>query len=266
MIKTHFLRYNLVWLAFLQIGFAAFELHMTTPIMYNINFSNFLGNTALSKKYSFVYTYSNLYGLPSLKLSSWDLYLPFRNIHTCFSHQSFGNKRYQETISSVSINIALNPRLRMWGDIHLFALSIPSYGNAQSMGLSLRMRFQATRSVWWGAAFQNVGGSTIGKSNDIIPQNISVVLGFVPLEYVSTAIVWLQDISLPDYSGITAVKTTFTPSRRISITTGYMNNPVQINVGAQLSHSKLSIAYIINYHVEIERLSSFIGLDLGWDF
>lgn len=262
--KCCFVRGIVVWVVLLQLGFASFELHMTSPIIYGTDFSNcFTGNTP---KYYFNFIHSNLYGIPSLGFSSWNFYLPLGNINTRFSHQGFGNKRYQESVTSMSVKVALNRRFQIWCDIHLFALSIPSYGNAQATGLSLRMRFQATHKVWWGTVFQNINRPVIGKSHDTIPQNIAVLIGIAPVENISTTVAWIQDISLPDYPEITTIKITFVPARWISLTSGYVHNPTQVNVGVRLSFSKLSISYTINYHAEIKRISPFIGLSLGRNF
>jgi len=162
--------------------------------------------------------------------------------------RSFGTKQYRESIFSMGYGHKIKNRMSIGISTNLYALSIPGYGAAQSLGTSLSWHIQVTNQIKWGTILHNINGPTIGQSNDALPQLIISTIVFQPIRPVTVLLEWEQDT---DYSSQIKSGFSIQPKPWLQIQTGYISNTGQMTGAIGLKFYSININYALANHPEL---------------
>jgi hypothetical protein len=161
---------------------------------------------------------------------------------------AFPIKGHGMAIFSMGYGHKIKNRMSIGISTNLYALSIPGYGAAQTLGTTLSWHIQVTNQIKWGTILHNINSPTIGQSNDPLPQLIISTIVFQPIRTVTVLLEGEQDT---DYSSQIKVGFSIQPKSYLRIQTGYISSTGQMTGAIGLKFYSININYALANHPEL---------------
>jgi hypothetical protein len=125
--------------------------------MSHINFNrNILGSImdpaslAMGSKIRFAGQTGRKFNLKPLSHHNFVGEIPSRFGNFALGIQTFGIKQYKESTVSLAYGRRIKQRLRGGVTVNMYSLSIPNYGSATTMGISLAWQVNLNNNIRWG--------------------------------------------------------------------------------------------------------------------
>ncbi|MEA1880876.1 MAG: hypothetical protein U9N31_00510 [Candidatus Marinimicrobia bacterium] len=171
--------------------------------------------------------------------------LPTRWGHFGFGIQTFGMKQYTESTISIAFGKRLKQRVQGGFAVNMYSLSIPDYGSATSVGISLAWHIDLNGWIQWGTILHNINKPAIGVTKDFLPQIIITALSFHPTKNISTQLEWEQDTI---YQGHLKAGFSFKPRKWLMVHTGFVSGTGQVTGAIGLNIYQFNLNYAMANH------------------
>ena len=223
--------------------------------MSHINFNkNILGSImdpaslAMGHQIRFAGQTGQRYNLKPLSHQNFAGEIPSRWGNFALGIQTFGIKQYKESTFSLAYGRRIKQKLLGGVTVNMYSLSIPNYGSATTVGISLAWQVNLNDNIRWGTILHNINGPTIGKSKDPLPQLILSALSFHPTKKISIQIEWEQDTA---FAGHLKTGFSFQPKDWLSLHTGFISGTGQVTGAIGVNFHQVNINYAMANHPQL---------------
>ncbi|MBL7010574.1 MAG: hypothetical protein ISR82_05085 [Candidatus Marinimicrobia bacterium] len=223
--------------------------------MSHINFNkNILGSImdpaslAMGHQIRFAGQTGQRYNLKPLSHQNFAGEIPSRWGNFALGIQTFGVKQYKESTFSLAYGRRIKQKLLGGVTVNMYSLSIPNYGSATTVGISLAWQVNLNDNIRWGTILHNINGPTIGKSKDPLPQLILSALSFHPTKKISIQIEWEQDTA---FAGHLKTGFSFQPKDWLSLHTGFISGTGQVTGAIGVNFHQVNINYAMANHPQL---------------
>lgn len=198
------------------------------------------------------------YNLKPLSHQNFAGEIPSRWGNFALGIQTFGVKQYKESTFSLAYGRRIKQKLLGGVTVNMYSLSIPNYGSATTVGISLAWQVNLNDNIRWGTILHNINGPTIGKSKDPLPQLILSALSFHPTKKISIQIEWEQDTA---FAGHLKTGFSFQPKDWLSLHTGFISGTGQVTGAIGVNFHQVNINYAMANHPQL-GLSHWMGFSI----
>ncbi len=188
------------------------------------------------------------YNLKPLSHQNFAGEIPSRWGNFALGIQTFGVKQYKESTFSLAYGRRIKQKLLGGVTVNMYSLSIPNYGSATTVGISLAWQVNLNDNIRWGTILHNINGPTIGKSKDPLPQLILSALSFHPTKKISIQIEWEQDTA---FAGHLKTGFSFQPKDWLSLHTGFISGTGQVTGAIGVNFHQVNINYAMANHPQL---------------
>tara|TARA_B100000953_G_scaffold178460_1_gene146997 strand:+ start:366 stop:1160 length:795 start_codon:yes stop_codon:yes gene_type:complete len=137
------------------------------------------------------------FGLRSLMESLFVVGGNFRNLGLGLGLSRFGNSTYQETQISILGAKSYKELVQLGISLNMYQLSISHYGQAQTIGSKVSVRYAMGTHVETMISLLNVNRPVIGQSKEKLPQIISAGILVRPNDKIIGQASFVQDTEFP---------------------------------------------------------------------
>ena len=180
------------------------------------------------------------FGLQELKTVSVAAAFPLEFIVAGLELDQFGFELYKESSLRFGVGISIDPGLMGGATVNLERVSIERYGSTQTTTIDVGLLAKIQNDLRLGFSFHNVLGSTIGPSNERLPQIFLLGARYAFLSDLVLVAEVEKDIR---YSPIIKGGMEKSIFDFLSIRIGVSNNPDKFSAGIGLRYANVDFGY-----------------------
>ena len=216
-------------------------------------FLNCSGTKQLSSP-AFSFFYTKPFGMKELAYYSFASALPFSfgNIATAVS--SFGNEIYQEQSMLLNFSRSLTNNIYYGFNAHYMKLQIRGYGSDYSFGFDFGFLVRITPKLNWGFFTTNITRSTVGESDDQLPQTFVSGLSAEPINNFIVNVDLYEELPFPVEL---RVGTEYLIFNKIALRSGFITGTSEFCFGLGFVLNKFSCDYAVNTHPDLGLTHQF---------
>lgn len=191
---------------------------------------------------------SQAFGLPELRLAALALVLPSRLGSFSGSARTFGFEAYRESGFSAGyargFRVGSTRSFYAGIDVTYHRLSIPGYGNAGALGLSLGWQVPVFPGIVAGAAATNVNAPEWTRGEDL-PRSFSFGIGYQPVEKALVLLDACKDTRFPlsVRAGLEVL-----PVPALALRTGITTEPTRYTAGVGITAKRIAADLAAEHH------------------
>jgi hypothetical protein len=216
-------------------------------------FYNPAGLSNLQSTQAGIYYSPQPFGIPELAFGAAAVAVPTDLGSFGVSFQRYGFELYREVTGTLSYANRIFD-IGVGGNVHYRSLSIQNYGSAGTLTLDLAAFVAVVQDIDWGIMVKNLTASTIGTSNEQLPQVFSTGFSYRPVDKLVLALDYEKetkfDVSFhfgAEYQVVEAVYARL----------GFSDVPSQFAGGFGLHYAKLTFDYVMTTHQELGLTHQF---------
>jgi hypothetical protein len=190
------------------------------------------------------------FGLSELRTSTFAAAVPFTFAVLALKAEKFGYDLYKETEIGMSFALNFNPNVSGGLSINFHRFDIARYGSTQNIILNGGVLARLLNTVRVGFNFNNLSGSTIGQSDEKIPQQLSFGFCWSAVKDLLLSFEIEKDIRFPESIKFGVEQKVF---GALAFQAGVSNKPEKYSAGFTVKFLFFEFGYAGYSHV-----------DLGW--
>lgn len=223
-------------------------------VFYNPAGLSYLKSTQVGIYYS-----PQPFGIPELAYGTASVVVPTGLGSFGVSFQRYGFELYREITGTLSYANTLFD-IGVGGNVHYHSLSIQNYGSATTMTLDLAAFVSVVQDIDWGIMVKNLTASTIGTSEEKLPQAFSTGFSYRPIEQLVLALDYEKETK---FDATLHVGAEYRVIDAVFMRIGFSEIPSQYAGGIGLHYSQLTFDYAMTTHKELGLTHQF-SLQYVW--
>jgi hypothetical protein len=190
------------------------------------------------------------FGLPELKTTALAVAHPINPGTVGISLEQFGFQLYRLTTISVGYGANINRAISIGVTANLEHTSIDRYGTSYDATVDIGLHGRLFEGLAMGFSMKNVGGTTIGKTHDRLPQSLFFGIAYSPIKEFLIVSELEKDAQFPLVLKV-GIEQRFLEF--LSVRCGAANNPDKFSAGFAIRYSLFEFGY-----------AGYSHIDLGW--
>jgi hypothetical protein len=198
--------------------------------------------------------YTRPFGLAELSSGSAAVILPWGRIVSGAAIQTYGNKKYQETIFTLGSAATFFKDIAIGTNVRYGLLRIAGYGQAGALIIDLGALAKLSEGISWGFAVRNINYACIGQSGEALPQIMQTGISARPAKKITLLMDLYKDVRFPlDLrSGLE-----ISPLTGLALRAAVCTQPSKIACGFGIVFQKLQIDYAFHTHWDLGMSHQF---------
>ncbi|RMF10260.1 MAG: hypothetical protein D6762_01810 [Candidatus Neomarinimicrobiota bacterium] len=199
------------------------------------------------------------YQVRELQARHWSLAGSFRRVDWAVGMHRFGRNDYTETGLHIAARYPLRTQVHTGLSLHLYQLHITGYGTSFLPALTWGLTSRLSPALRFRVTLENILQRPAATWR--VPEHLTACLLVQTPYAVDLALAWDQD---PDYPGTLKTGLAARPLPFLYVTTGFTSRPDRVTGGLVFSYHSIRLAYGIDYLPSVNRLTTSVGVVVGW--